>query len=518
MSIGYILAWLVAFSSGTMIFQYLRHRPHGNRGWLMIHVLILAAIAIMFCQNRDLAGFVGAELWILLVIAPSLILRRTQNLVHRGRYRKARYLARLGACLHPADGWRSYPELIRGLELDSLGKTAEAEAVFRRYDRFENTLTRQVIAERCALNGDWEGLVKRIRSSGEILDTAREPTMFIYYLRALGETGDLNELVTTAARAQTSADMLFFPTQARLFVYAFCGLTRDVAALFLGPLKHFPLEVQEFWIATSEMAAENSEGARRRLTDLLGHTGAAQQRSIQRRLHHGLARAITVLTKESQDALSRIVQDQHSSRPPNQLPGIPSNRAYVTYFLIAINVFIFALEAWFGGTTNLDTLYQMGALVVEPGGSPDAWRLVASTFLHYGPVHIGMNMLALYVLGPFVENALGRVRFLICYLASGILSMALVCFLSRFLHEQILVGASGSIMGMVGATAAILIRLWKTHRSQGAMRRLKSTLSIIVFQFIFDLSTKEVSMTAHLGGVFFGFLIALTMEPNRSDP
>jgi membrane associated rhomboid family serine protease len=72
-------------------------------------------------------------------------------------------------------------------------------------------------------------------------------------------------------------------------------------------------------------------------------------------------------------------------------------------------------------------------------------------------------------------------------------------------------------MGMIGATAACLLRLWRVEKNNAAWMRLRSTLGIVLFQFLFDLSTPEVSLTAHLGGVIAGFLIAMTMRQKFTD-
>jgi rhomboid protease GluP len=123
-------------------------------------------------------------------------------------------------------------------------------------------------------------------------------------------------------------------------------------------------------------------------------------------------------------------------------------------------------------------------------------------------------MLALLFLGPFLEGALGRARFLVAYLASGMGAMAVVVALvaGGALDEEILVGASGCIMGLVGATTAVLLRGWARERARVASRRLAMLLFLIAFQVVFDLATPQVSLSAHLGGVLIGFAVASVMK------
>src|SRR5437879_3607367 len=81
----------------------------------------------------------------------------------------------------------------------------------------------------------------------------------------------------------------------------------------------------------------------------------------------------------------------------------------------------------------------------ETGGS---WRLITATFLHAGLLHIAFNMWALVWLGTAVEGALGHLRFLLLYLASGLAGSAGALVWSP--HQPV-VGASGAIFGILGA-------------------------------------------------------------------
>ncbi len=120
-----------------------------------------------------------------------------------------------------------------------------------------------------------------------------------------------------------------------------------------------------------------------------------------------------------------------------------------------------------------------------------------------------MNMLGLYILGPFVEYALSGWRYLLLYLSSGVGSMLVVSLATHFGYSeaQFVVGASGSVMGIVGATAAVLLQGWRREKSRLASRRLRFILFIIAFQVIFDLSIPQVSVTGHTSGLIIGFLV-----------
>jgi rhomboid protease GluP len=156
-------------------------------------------------------------------------------------------------------------------------------------------------------------------------------------------------------------------------------------------------------------------------------------------------------------------------------------------------------------------LHRLGAL--DPFSvliNGEYWRLFTALFLHYDAVHLLFNLFALYVLGPSLERAIGTLRFGLCYLISGVGSTAGVVVLTRllFVHPAELVGASGCIMGIVGAWAGFLLRHRHTPR---AKERLRNILLIVAIQTAFDLSTPQVSMAAHVCGLVTGFLVGLAI-------
>jgi rhomboid protease GluP len=145
------------------------------------------------------------------------------------------------------------------------------------------------------------------------------------------------------------------------------------------------------------------------------------------------------------------------------------------------------------------------------------WRLVASLFLHANSIHLLFNLFALYVIGPGFERAVGSLRFITCYLLSGICSTLGVVALWRIglVADAEVVGASGCVMGIVGAWAAFLIR---DHHIPEVRRRLLNIVTIVVIQTLFDLTTPKVSMSAHICGLIGGFLVGLAVVSWPAKP
>jgi membrane associated rhomboid family serine protease len=208
----------------------------------------------------------------------------------------------------------------------------------------------------------------------------------------------------------------------------------------------------------------------------------------------------------------RANHDIGSSTLRSQLRSAPA-----VFVLILINVLVFLFEISVGDWNDPRDLHRIGALeplaVVAEG---EYWRLFTALFLHGGFLHLGFNLFALYVLGPPLERAIGTMRFLACYLISGLASSVGVVALNEIglVHVAELIGASGCIMGVVGAWAGFLLR----HRhAPFAKQRLANIALIVVIQIAFDLSTPEVSTAAHMCGFVAGFFLGLILATGRGD-
>jgi membrane associated rhomboid family serine protease len=204
------------------------------------------------------------------------------------------------------------------------------------------------------------------------------------------------------------------------------------------------------------------------------------------------------------------VPSDYKARPArhSQLRNAPA-----VLILILVNAVAFVFELRVGDVNDPDVLHRIGALepyaVLAQG---EYWRLFTALFLHGGLTHLLFNVFALYVLGPPLERSVGTMRFAACYLISGLASSAGVVVLTVIGLVQVaqLVGASGCIMGIVGAWAGFLLR----HRqAPHARQRLANVAMIVAIQIAFDLSTPQVSMPAHLCGLIAGFFLGLVLAP-----
>ena len=133
--------------------------------------------------------------------------------------------------------------------------------------------------------------------------------------------------------------------------------------------------------------------------------------------------------------------------------------------LIGINVGIYLLQLAGGASVNANSgwIFEHGALYGPLVAQGDWYRLLTAAFLHYGPFHLGLNMLALWWIGRPLESYLGSVRFLLLYLVSGLAGSAGALLVTP---TGVTVGASGAIYGILGA--AIVLERQGTYVLGGA--------------------------------------------------
>ncbi len=136
-----------------------------------------------------------------------------------------------------------------------------------------------------------------------------------------------------------------------------------------------------------------------------------------------------------------------------------------------------------------------------PGVADGAyWQLLTSAFAHVEIWHIAFNMLALWFLGPQLEAALGRARFLALYLVSALAGSVVVLWFSP--ENTATLGASGAIFGLLGALLVI------AYKVGGDVQGLLSWLAInAVLTFL----VPNVSWQGHLGGFAGGLVIAAAL-------
>jgi membrane associated rhomboid family serine protease len=215
---------------------------------------------------------------------------------------------------------------------------------------------------------------------------------------------------------------------------------------------------------------------------------------------------------------------EHSGKPqgirkvtaPAQraVTGIGSRRSnVVTLALIGINVAVYLAELAGGGQVNGtgNSIFEKGALYGPLVHQGDWWRLITAAFLHYGPLHLGLNMYSLYWVGSVLESVIGRWRFLGLYLAAGLAGSAGAMIATPY---AITVGASGAIFGILGA---LYVLERKGHIASGGQIATLIVLNLVLtFAFSgFALGGRvtglTISLGGHVGGLIGGVVLMLVL-------
>jgi len=232
-----------------------------------------------------------------------------------------------------------------------------------------------------------------------------------------------------------------------------------------------------------------------------------------------------------------IAEGRRTTRPARTAFG--ASRAgyagYVTITLIALNVLALFAGAAMSGVGSLlggffsgaSRIHLLGAVIGPdiylaadgqaflepvpgaerfPGVDSGAiYRLFTAMFIHYGPIHLLLNMWALWILGRSLEAALGPARFLALYVLSG-LGGSIAALL--FQPNSLTAGASGAIFGLFAALFIALRRLG---------RDTSSVIPIIVINLILTFAIPGISIAGHVGGMLAGAIVGagLAYAPQR---
>lgn len=489
-----------------------------QRGWFVVLAAVMgpaSAGVLLGLPGLVLGAF---SIWLLLVWSPSVLALVARSLAQREWYDAAAWFARAASILHPCDGWLELP---RYLAAFGRARAGDIDDALRRLDplsRSGSPLAQSARMHMWRLAQCWEEIVAWADANpGRV--TADGDT-FALVLRALGETGDTAAMVDLFERRRGSwgeaQDALVRDAQ-RLALFAFGGRPDGVRRVLARSFPAIPPMSRDFWLATARLNAGQREAARSEFERLLSGAREPWPRVLRRRIE-SIDAPRGPLDERREGVIDAEAAECEADTRYNARGAFLSAEARGTHLLLVANLVAFVVEVGQGGSTDLPTLDRLGGLDTGKVMAGEWWRLVAATFLHLGPLHLAMNLLALAALGPPAERQLGHARFLAVYLLSGVGAMA-VCTARALVTGQdvFVVGASGSVMGLVGATAAIMLRGWMRDRAVAARNRGAVMAGYVVLQMAVDSMVPVFSFTTHLAGAVIGFLAAL-LGGDRLDP
>ncbi len=181
--------------------------------------------------------------------------------------------------------------------------------------------------------------------------------------------------------------------------------------------------------------------------------------------------------------------------------GRISRDGAVSTSLIGVCAFLFVTVSLMDLAGGLER-WGMQPLAIALDGQ---WfRLVSSTFLHAGWLHIAFNMYVLFLLGPPLERVLGHGRYLTLYLLSGIGGSVASYWFSPV--GTLSVGASGAIFGLMAAWIVVGRRM---------DRDVSQVIVLLGINVVLGFVIGGVDWRAHLGGAVTGALVALVLTTGR---
>jgi rhomboid protease GluP len=222
--------------------------------------------------------------------------------------------------------------------------------------------------------------------------------------------------------------------------------------------------------------------------------------------HEQLLQWQTALAGEEEQTQRTLQEQQRLHEELNQAMNLSGGKPVVTYIIMGLNVLVFiamvATGTHFFEPSGMEHL-RWGSNFAPLTFTGDWWRILSCTFLHFGIIHLALNMYALYSVGIFLEPMLGKTRYTIAYLCCG----ALASIASLWWHSTPAnsAGASGAVFGMYGLFIALLTTNLIPQAAKAGF--LQSMGIFVVYNLVYGSGKKGIDNSAHIGGLVAGLAI-----------
>ncbi|ERI95650.1 peptidase, S54 family [Clostridiales bacterium oral taxon 876 str. F0540] len=210
---------------------------------------------------------------------------------------------------------------------------------------------------------------------------------------------------------------------------------------------------------------------------------------------------------KSEQTVNELLNLSRSLPSDNSTVSENRDKYWVTYSIIALNIIAYIVTAFLSGSifdSDINVLINLGAKYNELINRGEYYRLITCMFLHGGLLHVALNMYALYSIGPLVERLYGKTKYIVIYFASGILSS----IFSYMFSDNVSVGASGAIFGLLGTTLVFAVK----KRKNIGKDFLRNIASVIIVNLIIGFTMSNIDNFGHLGGLVGGIIITLILD------
>lgn len=192
--------------------------------------------------------------------------------------------------------------------------------------------------------------------------------------------------------------------------------------------------------------------------------------------------------------------------------NIYEKKSICTIILVLVNVAVFFFLTSKGMTEDAEFMLEHGAMYVPHVLQGEYQTIVTSMFLHFGFEHLMNNMLILALIGWNLEAEIGKIKFVLIYLLSGIAGNVLSAWVELQMGEfAVSAGASGAIFGLIGAAFYVAIR------NKGRFGEIsgRGLLFMIGVSLYYGFTSEGVDNSAHIGGLIAGFFLAVLLYWKR---
>jgi membrane associated rhomboid family serine protease len=339
--------------------------------------------------------------------------------------------------------------------------------------------------------------------------------------RAYLEVGNADQAANTLEKSQLNESRASTKSVALTLLpyFALLGSTSDTEKMFAvgdsGKMA-LPEYVKLYWLARCQVAAENIGEAK---IDFLKCSQLIQEQSgpanwlarVQNQLDRINKSEIVHVSGNVQSALNRGRKVFEQCEFVEKVI-FPTRTSIVVAIFVVLILALETIRPIPQSSIVINLCHLFGRLDAHFVMQGQWWRLITYLFLHAHISHALLNVIGLFWFGRMTVNIYGPGRFVFIYLASGILSGMSHVLLAP---EMPAVGASGAVMGLFGAVAAGIWRL-KDSLPKGVRRQeLAWMLGLALSQIVLDGFLPHVASMAHLGGLVFGFLLGLLLQPKK---
>jgi membrane associated rhomboid family serine protease len=538
---------LAALYQGQLIFR----RGGARRRTFAVMLMIDGLASLLgFAAFRDsetagdapLIASVALGAFVFLVLVPPRLRWLARWATRHDHLSLALRLLGVHELLQPGMGAREEREALSAFAELREGKTERAvEALRLAKAEARDPLQRRAVDERIVFAyltaRRWRPAVEHFERSIEAQAGPISANVLVEVLRAYGELGERARAADLMKRIEDSGltqepQLEPLVARARMVFLAFAGRAAAVEAMVAprGSLAMMPPSARAYWIGVARREAGDAAGARIALTTAVqASAGDARARSIA-------ADELAELDKDDSppeplpEEIARLADrvgeravlaptPRAQGAPVPQLDGVAWRQVPVTAGLIAANLAVaVAVQVLLGSSTDPLVMVRAGANAHSLTQGGEWWRLVSSMFLHFGLLHLAVNMYGLWVLGRVVEQIHGPRRYFVVYLVAGIGGSLASLFFGHYLAfgrpiADLSAGASGAIFGILGAAIAEFALRRKAYPEAWRRAVLGNLVFLAAANVFIGQAIPGIDQAAHLGGLLSGALVGALLAP-----